>query len=75
MNEFNDFIDFMEVIDVPLIGSMFIWENNEGSSISRLNRFLLSESLVDNWKIVGKIVEEKDILEHAPIWTKANNVE
>lgn len=38
-----------------------------------MDRLLLSEALIDKWKIVGQQVGDKDISNHAPIWLKASN--
>lgn len=70
--EFNDFIEAMGLIEVPLVGGRFTWSNKDGSARSRLDRFLLSKQLLDSWKIEGEIIGDKDISDHAPIWLKAN---
>lgn len=44
MQEFRDFVVEMEPIDVPSIGNKF---NGNGKSMNRLDRFLLSENLID----------------------------
>ncbi|XP_058775028.1 uncharacterized protein LOC131649274 [Vicia villosa] len=72
-NEFNEFIEMMDLVDVPSIGSRFTWSNKEGRCKSRLDRFLLSEGLIDSWSIIGQKVGDMDISDHAPIWLKANN--
>lgn len=72
--DFNEFIDLMELINVPSIGGRFTWSNKEGSARSRLDILLLSKTLIDNWKIVGQLVGEKDISDHSPIWLKSNEV-
>ena len=61
----NEFIDYMELVNVPFIGNIFTWSN----------RFLLSESLIDSWKIIGHIMGDKDISNHSPIWIKANEMD
>lgn len=61
MVEFNEFIDSMGLVDVPSIGSRFIWENKEGSFGSILDKFFISEKLMDKWKIVGQVVDNRDI--------------
>ncbi|XP_058749365.1 uncharacterized protein LOC131622352 [Vicia villosa] len=63
----------MDLVDVPSNGNRFTWSNKVGSCKSRLDRFLLSEGLVDGWKIVGQKVGDMDISDHAPIWLKAND--
>ncbi|XP_058733453.1 uncharacterized protein LOC131605072 [Vicia villosa] len=74
MTDFNEFIVIMEVLDLPSFGGIFTWLKKEGSARSRLDRFLLSEALIDNWKIVGQLVGEKDIFDHSPIWMKSKEV-
>ncbi|XP_058755280.1 uncharacterized protein LOC131628456 [Vicia villosa] len=73
ITEFNEFIDSLELVDIPSIGKRFTWSNKEGNSKSRLDRFLLSAELIDGWKIVGQKVGDWDISDHAPIWLKAND--
>ncbi|GAU48137.1 hypothetical protein TSUD_293770 [Trifolium subterraneum] len=45
--EFIQFIDALEVVDIPLKGKMFTWFNSDGSAMSRLNRFLVSEGFIE----------------------------
>lgn len=40
---FNKFIDDCMLIDLPLAGIRFTWFHGDGFSISRLDRFLISE--------------------------------
>lgn len=46
MIDLCEFIDGMKVINVPSVGK-FTWFNANGSVMSRLDRFLLSEGLID----------------------------
>lgn len=48
INEFNYFIDLMELVEVPAIGNEFTWANNDGSAKSRLDRFLLLIELIED---------------------------
>lgn len=48
MHEFRSFIKEMNLIDVPSIGEVFTWFNSPGSSMSRIDRFLLSDNIVSN---------------------------
>lgn len=50
MVEFNEFIDDMELIYLPLIGRKYTWHRANGSSMSRLDRFLVSEEWMSNWQ-------------------------
>ncbi|KAI5432040.1 hypothetical protein KIW84_035973 [Lathyrus oleraceus] len=52
-------------MDVPCIGGCFTWFNNVGSSIGRLDRFLISDNLNEEWlsfKVLGRgdfVLKEK----------------
>lgn len=64
--DFNNFIVDMELIDVSVTGNKFSWFSSDGSSMSRLDRFLISEGLLDLWGISGQC--SRDISDHCPIW-------
>ncbi|CAL5189890.1 unnamed protein product [Lathyrus oleraceus] len=51
--EFKDFIEDMELLDLPNIGGHFTWYNETWNAMSRLDRFLLSIYLVSIWKTTG----------------------
>ncbi|XP_058734029.1 uncharacterized protein LOC131605721 [Vicia villosa] len=72
LRSFNEFIKDMELVDLPTIGGKFTWFKSNGKAMSRLDRFLLSESLVDDWKVDGQCIGERDVSDHAPIWLKNN---
>ncbi|XP_058762801.1 uncharacterized protein LOC131636161 [Vicia villosa] len=69
---FNEFIVDMDLVDPPTIGGKFTWSNKSDSALSRLDRFLLSNSFVDVWKVEGQSIGERDVSDHAPIWIKDN---
>jgi exonuclease III len=66
--EFGNFIDAIEVIDIPMAGKKFTWFNSEGTVMSRLDRFLLSESFIDKGGISNQWVGDRDISDHCPVW-------
>jgi len=45
----NEFIDDRVLIDLPLGGRKFTWYKGDGRSMSRLDRFLLSEEWFLLW--------------------------
>ncbi|XP_058763377.1 uncharacterized protein LOC131636799 [Vicia villosa] len=69
---FNEFIVDMDLVDPPTIGGKFTWSNKSGSALSRLDRFLLSNSFINDWKVEGQSIGERDVSDHAPIWIKDN---
>jgi hypothetical protein len=46
---FNSFIDDNVLIDLPLWGRRFTWFKGDGKSMSRLDRFLVSEEWSLTW--------------------------
>jgi hypothetical protein len=53
---FNLFIEDKLLIDLPLCGRRFTWFKGDGISMSRLDRFLLSEEWCLNWPNCLQIV-------------------
>lgn len=51
MEEFNEFIENLELVDPSTIGKKYTWFSLEGRSMSRLDRFLLSNGLIEAWKV------------------------
>ncbi|XP_058726119.1 uncharacterized protein LOC131597438 [Vicia villosa] len=69
---FNKFINDMDWVDLPTIGDKFTWFKSNGKSMSRLDRFLLSESFIHDWRVEGQHIGERDVSDHASIWLKDN---
>lgn len=70
MQCFNGFIKGMDLVDVPTIGVKFTWQNSKSKAMNMIDRFLLSDSLIVDWKVEGQIIGGRDISDHAPIWIK-----
>ncbi|XP_058776748.1 uncharacterized protein LOC131651094 [Vicia villosa] len=62
----------MELVDVPTIGGKFTCFSSNGRAMSRIERFLLSDSLIEDWKVAGQVIGGREISDHAPIWIKNN---
>ncbi|MCH86118.1 hypothetical protein A2U01_0006972 [Trifolium medium] len=43
---FKRFVEEMEVVDVPVLGKKFSWFSADGKSMSRIDRFLLSDGFI-----------------------------
>ncbi|XP_058750807.1 uncharacterized protein LOC131623815 [Vicia villosa] len=56
IEDFNEFIREMDLVDPPTIGGKFSWSNKSGSAMSRLDRFLLSNSFIDDWNVEGQSI-------------------
>ncbi|XP_058759273.1 uncharacterized protein LOC131632551 [Vicia villosa] len=66
------FVEKSELV-VPCKGKKFSWYSGDGRSMSRIDRFLLSEVIVDRWKVIGQKIEERDISDHCPVWLVLDN--
>lgn len=51
VTEFRRFVEGMNVIDLPLLGRRFTWYIEDGMTMSRLDRFLLSQDWIDAWEV------------------------
>ncbi|XP_057423791.1 uncharacterized protein LOC130717555 [Lotus japonicus] len=71
--EFNDFIDEMELLDIPLLGRKFTWVRPNGLQMSRLDRFLISPGWLNRWPDYVQEVLQRDILDHCPLLFKRVN--
>jgi hypothetical protein len=58
----------MEVIDLPVLGKKYSWFSAGGKSMSRIDRFLLSDGLVTKLGCSGQWIGDRDISDHCPIW-------
>ncbi|XP_058725766.1 uncharacterized protein LOC131597067 [Vicia villosa] len=72
IEDFKEFMKEMELVDPPTIGGKFTWSNRCGSAMSRLDRFILLDKFIDDWKVEGQTIGERDVSDHAPIWIKIN---
>lgn len=68
MREFTDFIMDSNRIDVQCKGKAYIWYIGDGNSMSRIDRFLFSNSLISEWGIIGKFIDDRNVSNHLPIW-------
>ena len=52
MNDFNEFIDRMEFLDMPMLGRNFTWCNSfDGDRWSRLDRFLVNPIWLEKFRL------------------------
>lgn len=70
MAGFNDFIENMDLVDLPCVGKKFMWFSGSGSSMSRLDTILVSDKLVIEWKLENQFVWKRELSDHCPVWIK-----
>lgn len=49
MKCFEKFVMEAKLIDLPMAGRKYTWYRSDGSTISQLDRFLVSESWLNTW--------------------------
>lgn len=67
---FNNFVEEMELIDLPCMGGRFTWFICNGLAMSRMDIFLLTDKFIRDWKLVSQFVGKKVLSEHYPVWLK-----
>jgi exonuclease III len=64
---FNQFIGVNIFMDLPLRGRRFTWFRGDGNSMSRLDRFLLSERWCLTWPNCVQVASVRGLSDHCPI--------
>lgn len=70
-NAFNDFIHAAGLTELKLGGRKFTWIGMRGSKLSKLDRFLVSPSLVNDWPAISVIALERTFADHCPLLLKS----
>ena len=61
---FNSFIGDTLLIDLPLCGRLFTWYRGDGISMSRIDRFLLSEKWCEAWPNCIQVAQQRGLSDH-----------
>jgi len=64
---FNQFIDDNKLCDLPLCGRLFTWFKCDGLSMSRIDRFLLSEEWCMQWPNCIQVALLRGLSDHCPV--------
>lgn len=67
MIEFNEFLDKMEMSDLPLLGRGFTWCNSvEGDKWSRIDRFVLDPEWLEVFRLKQRGLP-RSVSDHCPL--------
>jgi hypothetical protein len=75
MRQFGEFMEAMELEDLPLLGRRFTWYHPNGRSMSRIDRFIVSEEWLNDWGVCSLWVLPRDISDHCPLILKKDNLD
>ncbi|KAH1203143.1 Thioredoxin-related transmembrane protein 2 [Glycine max] len=73
--EFNSWISLMAVEEVRSIGRKYTWFRPNGSVMSKLDRFFISDSWLIQWPDTIQFVLDRDFSDHCPILLRSNFVD
>ncbi|KAI8559857.1 hypothetical protein RHMOL_Rhmol04G0208000 [Rhododendron molle] len=73
MRDFSEFMDRMEMVDIPMTGRSFTWSNFQANATqSKLDRFLFSQEFLHKFKVVQWGLP-RPISDHCPIMIADDN--
>ncbi|XP_028193184.1 uncharacterized protein LOC114378756 [Glycine soja] len=75
MTEFNEWIDDMEVLEIPCVGRKFTWYKSNGASRRRLDRFLVSPEWLGRWLASFQTTLARNFSYHCPILLRSKAVD
>lgn len=75
MEEFRGFMEQMELVDINCVRGKFTWFKDNGKVMSRINRFLLSRKLIEDWAVIDQRIDRRDISDHTPIRLNVGRVD
>lgn len=75
INEFNTWIDDLEVLEAPWMGRKFTWYKPNGASRNRLDRFLVSPEWLGRWPASVQTTLARNFSDHCPIILRSKAVD
>lgn len=71
---FRDFLAESGLIDLPLVGRKFTWYKPDGSAMSRLDKFLISEEWLSTWSNLSQWGLKRSVLDHCAAVLKEKEI-
>jgi hypothetical protein len=68
--EFQNFVEELELVDLPLLGRRFTWFHSSGRAMSRIDRVLISDEWASRWGSVTRWALPRDVSDHCPLILK-----
>jgi exonuclease III len=72
---FRNFLNEVELVDLPILGRRFTWYHANGLAMSRIDRIWVSSEWLDAWGDCSVWVCHRDISDHCPLILKSGNID
>lgn len=73
MSDFSTFINDLQLIDLQMGGRNYTWYMRNGEAMSRLDRFLLSQEMLNALESCVQLGLKRKISDHCPVILKPDN--
>ena len=74
IREFNNFLELLEVEDIPLNNRKFTWFRSGGHSKSRIDRVVVSQGWLEKWPNSAQYILKRSVSDHCPVLLKYEEV-
>ncbi|GKU91329.1 hypothetical protein SLEP1_g5215 [Rubroshorea leprosula] len=74
MWDFANFIHESRLVDIPLIGRKYTWYHSSSNSMSRLDRFLMTEEWLTNWSETRQWDLRRSLSDHCPLLLRDSKI-
>nr|GEU82136.1 RNA-directed DNA polymerase, eukaryota [Tanacetum cinerariifolium] len=72
---FNTFIEESQLFDIPLRGYSFTWSDTHACKMSKLDRFLKSEGVLDTFPNLSRVILHQNLSDHKSILLRETNLD
>ncbi|GJU93381.1 RNA-directed DNA polymerase, eukaryota [Tanacetum coccineum] len=66
-HSFNNFISLAGLVDLPLGGYSFTWSHKTANKMSKIDRFLISEGMLETFQHLLSVCLDRHLSDHRPI--------
>ncbi|GJY59135.1 RNA-directed DNA polymerase, eukaryota [Tanacetum coccineum] len=66
-HSFNNFISLAGLVDLPLGGYSFTWSHKTANKMSKIDRFLISEGMLETFQHLSAVCLDRHLSDHRPI--------
>ncbi|GJR70222.1 reverse transcriptase domain, reverse transcriptase zinc-binding domain protein [Tanacetum coccineum] len=75
VREFNDFINDMRLVEIPMGGRKFTRISDDGLKFSKMDRFLMNDDFSNLWGNMSVVALDRKLSDHCPIVLKDMDVD